>query len=121
MTVNSTDRLALSIAEACGIPTENLVAITASFRVAEIPSVTTEHHVWNPPVIDVVKQRWTPLDAPNDLLSALVDESPCEFDHHGGCQAHGYISLQPGEECPQAELKRLLASRDITPNPREAR
>jgi hypothetical protein len=56
-----------------------------------------------------------------DLLSALVDESPCEFDHHGGCQAHGYISLQPGEECPQAELKRLLASRDITPNPREAR
>lgn len=28
--------------------------------------------------------------------------------HHGGCQAHGYLSLQPGELCPHQEAKNLL-------------
>lgn len=44
-----------------------------------------------------------------ELLESLVDDSDCWFDHHGGCQAHGYLSLQPGELCPQNELKILLA------------
>jgi hypothetical protein len=43
-----------------------------------------------------------------DLLECFVDEETCWFDHHGGCQAHGYISLAQGEKCPQFELKELL-------------
>jgi hypothetical protein len=39
----------------------------------------------------------------------VVDEDDCWFDHHGGCQAHGYLSLEPGELCPHAEAKQLLA------------
>lgn len=45
-----------------------------------------------------------------DLLSSLVDDDECWFDHHGGCQAHGYLSLGQGEKCPQAELKEVLAA-----------
>lgn len=43
------------------------------------------------------------------LLRDMVDPDDCWFDHHGGCQAHGYLSLEPGELCPQAEAKALLA------------
>lgn len=43
-----------------------------------------------------------------DLLESLVEADNCWFDHHGGCQAHGYLSLEPGEQCPQQELKNLL-------------
>ena len=43
------------------------------------------------------------------LIADLVDPDPCSFDHHGGCQAHGYLSLEPGEVCPQAEAKQWLA------------
>lgn len=50
------------------------------------------------------------VSVPLELLVSLVDESACRFDHHGGCQEHGYLSLIPGQKCPQAELKeRLLA------------
>lgn len=42
------------------------------------------------------------------LLRDMVDDDPCWLDHHGGCQAHGYLSLQPGELCPHAEAKQLL-------------
>lgn len=44
-----------------------------------------------------------------ELLADLVDEDPCWFDHHGGCQAHGFLSLEPGEICPHEEAKNLLA------------
>ena len=44
-----------------------------------------------------------------DLLESLADPDDCWLDHHGGCQAHGYISLAQGQECPQYELKRLLS------------
>ena len=47
-------------------------------------------------------------DAVLALLAALVDRDDCWFDHHGGCQAHGFLSLQPGELCPHAEAKVLL-------------
>lgn len=64
------------------------------------------------------KTAGRPLTDPDDLvatrglLESLLDEDPCWFDHHGGCQGHGYLSLQPGEVCPQAELKTLLATED---------
>jgi hypothetical protein len=48
------------------------------------------------------------ISVSRDLLSSLVDEDACWFDHHGGCQGHGYLSLEPGEKCPQAEVKTLL-------------
>ena len=47
---------------------------------------------------------------PVELLEALIDPEECCFDHHGGCQAHGYLSLEPGERCPQAEARELLAA-----------
>lgn len=42
------------------------------------------------------------------LLESLTDRDDCWFDHDGGCQAHGYLSLKPGEMCPHAEAKQLL-------------
>ncbi|MFF0328757.1 hypothetical protein ACFYTU_49115 [Nonomuraea angiospora] len=47
---------------------------------------------------------------PVELLEALTDSEECWFDQHGGCQAHGYLSLEPGERCPQAEARELLAA-----------
>jgi hypothetical protein len=43
------------------------------------------------------------------LIESLIDRDPCSFDHHGGCQAHGYLSLEPGELCPQEEAKQWLS------------
>lgn len=50
------------------------------------------------------------ISVSRDLLESLVDSDGCWFDHQGGCQAHGYLGLEPGEICPQAELKALLAA-----------
>jgi hypothetical protein len=41
------------------------------------------------------------------LLECLGDEGPCSFNHNGGCQAHGYLGLEPGEVCPIEEVKQL--------------
>lgn len=43
-----------------------------------------------------------------DILAALVDREPCSFDNGSGCQAHGSLSLAPGEKCPQQEAKDVL-------------
>lgn len=43
------------------------------------------------------------------LLGEFVDPDDCWFDHAGGCQAHGFISLTEGERCPNAEARDLLA------------
>lgn len=48
------------------------------------------------------------LTVPRDLLESLAASDDCWLDHHGGCQSHGYLSLKPGEVCPQQELKDLL-------------
>lgn len=53
-----------------------------------------------------------------DLIFELVDRDDCWFDHHGGCQAHGFLSLEPGETCPHADAKALLAER--TPSDRRS-
>lgn len=45
---------------------------------------------------------------PRQLLEALIDDGPCIYDHHGGCQAHGFLSLEPGELCPHEKAKWLL-------------
>lgn len=46
------------------------------------------------------------------LIADLVDDGECRFDHHGGCQEHGYLELEPGELCPHAEAKQLLAEHE---------
>jgi hypothetical protein len=45
-----------------------------------------------------------------ELLHVLADPDSCYFDHRSGCQAHGYLSLEPGELCPQAEVRGLLTA-----------
>ncbi|MGI5247600.1 hypothetical protein [Dactylosporangium sp. CA-139066] len=47
------------------------------------------------------------------LIRDLLDSDDCWFDHHGGCQAHGYLSLEPGEQCPHAEAKALLDAEGV--------
>lgn len=42
------------------------------------------------------------------LVRDMTDSGACWFDHHGGCQEHGYLELRPGELCPHAEAKQLL-------------
>ena len=68
-------------------------------------------------VTEAVSPKLEQAQAERDKLLALVrdltDPEPCWLDHHGGCQAHGYISLQPGERCPQAEAKDALAAAGI--------
>ena len=44
-----------------------------------------------------------------DLIRDLTDEDDCSFDHHRGCQAHGYLHLE-GRKCPHQEAKELLAA-----------
>jgi hypothetical protein len=66
---------------------------------------------------EIWNTRATPPAAPaedmvtisRDLLECLTDESECWFDHHGGCQEHGYLSLKPGEKCPHQEAREILA------------
>lgn len=55
------------------------------------------------------------------LLASLVDPGECWFDHHGGCQAHGFLDLGPGEVCPNEAARRLVASAAApsTPTPPE--
>jgi hypothetical protein len=50
------------------------------------------------------------LDEIAQLIRNLTDPDPCSFDHHGGCQAHGYLSLQPEEKCPQQTAKEFIAA-----------
>lgn len=44
----------------------------------------------------------------HQLVRDMTDPDPCWFDHHGGCQAHGYLDLKPSELCPHAEAKQIL-------------
>lgn len=43
------------------------------------------------------------------LIESLADPDDCWFDHHGGCQAHGYLDLKQGEVCPVQHAKDFLA------------
>jgi hypothetical protein len=65
-------------------------------------------------LLDRVAELEAELDVAVLLVEALVDEDDCWFDHHGGCQAHGFLSLEPGEKCPHAEAKELLVRYDAT-------
>lgn len=53
------------------------------------------------------------IEVPVDLLRSLVESSECRFDHHGGCQEHGYLNLEGVEPCPQEELKDWVAEYNV--------
>jgi len=42
------------------------------------------------------------------LLADIVDHEDCWFDHHGECQAHPFLSLEPHGICPMAKAKQVL-------------
>ena len=48
------------------------------------------------------------VEAAYPTIRDMVDPDECWFDHGGGCQAHGYLSLEPGENCPQYDAKKWL-------------
>lgn len=54
------------------------------------------------------------MEVPRELLEELVEKELCWYDHHGGCQAHGYLSLEPGEVCPMLQAQRLLEASPVT-------
>jgi hypothetical protein len=41
------------------------------------------------------------------LLEDMVDSNPCDFDHHGHCQEHGWTNTDD-RLCPQIRIKNLL-------------
>ena len=45
-----------------------------------------------------------------ETLTAVVDDDPCEFDHHGYCQTHGWMYAEP---CPTAKLQAMLAALEV--------
>lgn len=59
--------------------------------------------------LEAIRTKDALLTQAADLLHCLSDDSKCWFDHHGGCQQHGFLSLEPGQKCPQAEARELLA------------
>ncbi|AMU39230.1 hypothetical protein A3N99_02755 [Mycobacteroides abscessus] len=46
-----------------------------------------------------------------NLLAKWFDPGPCQFDHHGGCQEHGFLDLEPGEKCPNEQVREILAAK----------
>ena len=47
------------------------------------------------------------LDEAISLLGEHVDDEPCWFDHHGYCQAHGWLTDE--DRCPHARGREFLA------------
>lgn len=41
-----------------------------------------------------------------DLVKELTDPDPCHFDHHGYCQAHGWMATEPA--CPHSRAQALF-------------
>lgn len=46
-----------------------------------------------------------------ELLRELIDPDVCWFDHHGYCQAHGWLTNDG--QCPHARAKQLLAAGSV--------
>lgn len=54
------------------------------------------------------------LEEAAPLIRDLTDSGECWFDHHGGCQEHGYLSLEPGQTCPQHDAKEFVKAHGVT-------
>lgn len=46
-----------------------------------------------------------------EIICCIADEEQCWFDHHGGCQTHGYLNLAPGEKCPMGEANEIYLAK----------
>lgn len=65
---------------------------------------------------ELLRQPYADLALALRLLDAHTwppDQVPCRFDHHGGCQEHGFLDLEPGEKCPNQEAHELLVRHGI--------
>lgn len=69
--------------------------------VAEDPAKLVASQADVPPLLEAVEAAYP-------IIRDMVDPDDCWFDHGGGCQAHGYLSLEPGETCPQYDAKKWL-------------
>ena len=75
--------------------------------------VEDNHVGWSEPEdvqasLDDVAPLLEAVEAAYPIIRDMVDPDECWFDHGGGCQAHGYLSLEPGENCPQYDAKKWL-------------
>lgn len=41
-----------------------------------------------------------------ELIDQMRDPDPCWYDHHGYCQAHGWMATEP--RCPHARAAELF-------------
>ncbi len=79
-------------------------------NVAELPEVEAAMQALN-----------TDLDEALKLLDSFTpdtDDDPCSFDHHGGCQAHGFLSLRPGQICPAVQAHGMLVAHAYRTDPK---
>lgn len=58
-----------------------------------------------PDLLTLARKQAAALEAATNLIGELTEHDECSFDHHGGCQAHGYLELSPGAKCPQQDAK----------------
>jgi hypothetical protein len=89
-------------------PTDTVDMISGWERGADCP-----HHARSgqPETDDTAVDRATLIDLVRDFL----DPDPCSFDHHGYCQAHGYLGGEPGS-CPHGRARKLLAAVEAAPS-----
>lgn len=66
---------------------------------------------WDSGVVESVRvaELMLEIERLRALVCNLSDGEVCAFDHHGGCQTHGYLSLKPGERCPMGEANKIAA------------
>jgi hypothetical protein len=82
------------------VPLHTLAAITKAVGIHHDTSRWEMHH-------ERVAELEAALAETRGLLADLTDPDPCWFDHHGYCQAHGWMATEPA--CPHARAKALTA------------
>lgn len=56
--------------------------------------------------LDAERAKLAKLREAVEIVEDLVDEDDCWYDHHGYCQAHGWMATEPS--CPHMRAKTLL-------------
>jgi hypothetical protein len=44
-----------------------------------------------------------------EIIKDFIDEEPCNYDHHGYCQSHNWLS---DSECPHKRAKSFIAKEE---------